>query len=251
MKKIIAFDLDDTIAPSKSPLPLKMSELLAQLLDKFIVCIISGGKFEQFEEQILNNLTIEVGKPQKLHIIPTCGTRYYLYDALSDQWERLYAEDFTPKQKNKILTALKEGSLACGYDQERAWGDQIEDRGSQITFSALGQKAPVEAKAAWDPMVEKRKKLRDYVAKKIPEFEVRTGGSTSVDITKLGVDKAYGINKLMKYTGVAKKDILFIGDRLQKDGNDYPVKIMGVDCIEVPDWHGTALVLETLLAVIN
>lgn len=83
----------------------------------------------------------------------------------------------------------------------------------------------------------------------IPEFEVRVGGSTSIDVTKPGIDKAYGIKKLIESLAVTKKDVIFIGDRLTKGANDYPVKAMGVDCLEVSRWQDTALVIQTILGV--
>jgi phosphomannomutase len=127
--------------------------------------------------------------------------------------------------------------------------EQIEDRGSQVTFSALGQEAPVASKGAWDPDDAKKRKLRDYVANELPEFEVRIGGSTSIDVTKRGIDKAYGIKKLIGLLDVKKEDILFVGDRLQEGGNDHPVEAMGVDCLNVSGWRETALVIETILEV--
>ena len=42
--KLVAFDLDDTLAPSKSPLPPQMDVALRSLLDHVEVCIISGGQ---------------------------------------------------------------------------------------------------------------------------------------------------------------------------------------------------------------
>ena len=161
----------------------------------------------------------------------------------------MYAEDLTAAQKTKIIAALNKGADALGYREAKLWGAQIEDRGSQVTFSALGQAAPVAAKEAWDPDGTRKRKLRAYVAKLIPEFEVRVGGSTSIDVTKPGIDKAYGITKLIKKLAVSKEDIIFVGDQLRKGGNDYPVKAMGVDCLEVTGWQDTALVIETILGV--
>jgi phosphomannomutase len=83
----------------------------------------------------------------------------------------------------------------------------------------------------------------------IPEFEVRVGGSTSIDVTKTGIDKAYGIKKLIELLAVTKKDVIFVGDRLGGGGNDYPVKAMGVDCLEVSNCQDTALVIQTILGV--
>lgn len=250
MKKLIAFDLDGTLAESKSALPDRMSELLNELLDNFQVCVISGGKFGQFEKQLLGNLKTSPANLEKLHLMPTCGTRYFTYDINATKWHQIYAEDFTETDKKKIVEALREGVKECGFDKDKTWGEQIEDRGSQITFSALGQEAPVKEKEEWDPDNAKKAKIRDIVAHKIPEFEVRSGGSTSVDITKLGIDKAYGMEKLMQILEISKEDILFFGDRLTEGGNDYPVKAMGIDTIEVSNWKDTALGLQAILHTI-
>lgn len=250
MKKIIVFDLDGTLAPSKSPLPDQIAEALGRLLEKIEVCVISGGKFEQFESQLINNLKVREHLLLRLHIMPTCGTQYYRYEDIKDEWVKIYSEDFNESEKKRIIAALRDGVRHCGYDRDKLWGEQIEDRGSQITFSALGQLAPVEEKEKWDPSKEKKAKLRDYVAPLLPGFEVRSGGSTSIDITKLGIDKAYGMQKLMAETQISKDEILFIGDRLDEDGNDYPVKAMGVDSVAVKDWVDTLLVVETVLTLI-
>lgn len=250
MKKVIAFDLDGTLAESKSALEDKMSELLDQLLDSFHICVISGGKFEQFEKQLLSNLKVPPAKLEKLHLMPTCGTRYYKYDVARATWEQVYAEDFSEKEKQEIIKALNQGIDELGYRESKPWGDLIEDRGSQITFSALGQEAPVKAKEEWDPENTKKTKLRDTVAVLIPEFEVRAGGSTSIDVTKLGIDKAYGMQKLMNILGISKDEILFFGDRLAEGGNDYPVKAMGIDSLEVSRWHDTALCLQAVVHIV-
>jgi phosphomannomutase len=76
--------------------------------------------------------------------MPTCGTRYFRFDVDAKVWEQVYAEDLTAKQRAKIVAALDKG----GYRATKIWGAQIEDRGSQVTFSALGQEAPVATKQA-------------------------------------------------------------------------------------------------------
>jgi HAD superfamily hydrolase (TIGR01484 family) len=248
-RRLIAFDLDNTLADSKSPVTHRMASLLDGLLGRFQVCVISGGKFEQFEEQLLSHLKAGPRTLTALHVMPTCGTRYFRFEPAARVWQQVYAEDLTTKQRTRIIAALDKGADALGYRATKLWGAQIEDRGSQVTFSALGQEAPVASKEAWDPDGTKKQKLRDYVAKVVPEFEVRVGGSTSIDVTKPGIDKAYGIAKLINLLGVTKQDVLFIGDRLGKGGNDYPVKAMGVDCLAVTGWQDTALVVQTILSV--
>jgi phosphomannomutase len=248
-RRVIAFDLDNTLADSKSPITKKMAGLLTELLTGFEVCVISGGKFAQFEQQLLNHLNAPRRTLTGLHLMPTCGTRYLRFDAGARAWKQVYAEDLTPEQRARIVAALDKGADALGYRPKKLWGAQIEDRGSQVTFSALGQEAPVPRKEAWDPDGSKKRKLRAYVAKLIPEFEVRVGGSTSIDVTKPGVDKAYGIKKLIELLAITKEDVMFVGDRLRRGGNDYPVKAMGVDALEVSGWRDTALVIQTILEV--
>jgi hypothetical protein len=254
MKKVIAFDLDGTLAPSKSRLPEEMSALMSQLLDRYQVCVISGGRIEQFHKQLLNDLKASPTELARLHLMPTCGTRYYSYNSESNDWDMVYAEDFTEEQKVKIIDALNKGFDDLGYRESKVYGETVEDRGSQVTFSVLGQDIVdelgdegVRLKHEWDPDDRKKGELRDYIAPLIPEFEVRVGGVTSIDVTKLGIDKAYGMKKITELLGVTKEEILFIGDRIKEGGNDYPVQQAGIDCIPIATWQETALVVRTIL----
>lgn len=248
-RKVIAFDLDDTLAITKSPISDRMSELLVKLLKKYDVCVISGGKFEQFKIQIVDRLEASAQDLSHMHLMPTCGTKYYRFDEVTKEWKKLYEYSLTDDQKKRVVKALEDSAKELGYWEVETYGDIIEDRGSQITFSALGQKAPAEAKYAWDPTSEKKFKLRDMVAPLLPDLEVRAGGTTSIDVTIIGVDKAYGMKKLCEEMSINKDDILFLGDKLQEGGNDYPVKAMGIDTIAVECWEDTAMALEGILAV--
>jgi phosphomannomutase len=245
--KMFVFDLDDTLAPSKSPMPEAMNEALTALLSRALVAIISGGRFEQFQAQVLDQLTLPPELCQRLHLMPTCGTTYYRWS--DGHWTRVYFEELLPQDKARIQDVLRDGSQELGLVEAHTWGETLEDRGSQITFSALGQSAPVAAKSAWDPDGAKKAKLRAYAAERLPAFEVRSGGSTSIDVTRKGIDKAYGIDKLVTYTGVATSEMLFIGDRLDEHGNDYPVLAMGVRSIQVEGWPETAELVRRLAAL--
>lgn len=249
-KKLIAFDLDDTLAITKSPISDRMGELLVKLLEKYDVCVISGGRFEQFKLQVVDRLEAAPHHLNRLHLMPTCGTQYYRYDELKSEWKVQYAEELTADQKKRVFTALENVSKELGLWPDNPAGEVIEDRGSQVTMSALGQQASPEDKYAWaEKYADVRPILRDKVAELLPDLEVRIGGTTSTDVTMIGIDKAYGMNKLIEALEISKDDILFIGDKLQEGGNDYPVKAMGIDTIEVERWEDTALVLEGVLGV--
>lgn len=255
LPRLVAFDLDDTLAPSKSAMPAPMARALRQLLAVVPVCVISGGQVGQFRDQVLAHLRAQEPALCHLHLMPTCGTRYYTRapqapaaDAEVPGWQLVYANDLSAAQKTQALQVVEEQARRLGLWEERTWGPVLEDRGSQITFSALGQQAPLEAKRAWDPTGEKKGRLRDAVATLLPELEVRSGGSTSVDITLKGVDKAYGMSRLAEVTGIALAEMLFIGDRLDPEGNDYPVKVLGVPCHAVSGWEETARYVTELAA---
>lgn len=250
MKQLIIFDLDGTLAQSKQPLDRTMADWLGKLLAVCRVAIISGGAWPQFETQLLGNLGAglpDSGMLEKLSLLPTSGTRFLTYDG---KWTQRYAEDFTPPEKAKIIAALNTVFDASGYVPEQHWGEIIEDRGSQITLSALGQQAPLAAKQDWDPDFAKRKILKAALAPLLPEFSIGMGGATSLDVTRPGVDKAYGIAKLNEVLGIPIEDMLFIGDALFDGGNDYPARRSGVDCIQVAGPSETQKVIETVIACI-
>tara|TARA_R110002049_G_scaffold30224_6_gene102805 strand:+ start:2716 stop:3468 length:753 start_codon:yes stop_codon:yes gene_type:complete len=247
MKKLVIFDLDGTLAESKSSLDAEMSALLQDLLKRVKVAVISGGDWPQFEKQLLANFPVNY-QLENLSILPTCGTKFYKY---ANGWEKIYAENLSIKEKEKIIHALKEASNTVDFKIEKTWGEVIEDRGSQITFSALGQNAPLEKKKTWDPDFVKRKKIKAILDRLIPEFSIRMGGTTSLDVTKPGIDKAYGINKLKDILGIELSEMIFIGDALFPGGNDYPVKQAGVVSISVRDPQEAKRIIETINACLK
>ncbi|HAQ60379.1 MAG TPA: HAD family hydrolase [Microbacterium sp.] len=245
--RLIAFDLDDTLAPSKSPIPGAIGAHLLALAERLEVAIISGGQLGQFQSQIVERLPDAAASAlAHIHLMPTCGTQYYRFDD-AGALDTIYAHSLTEDEKDRALTAVEEEARALGLWEAQPWGDILEDRGSQITFSALGQRAPLDAKLAWDPTGAKKALLRDAVAARIPDLEVRSGGSTSVDITHRGIDKAYGMIKLAEHTGIPLEQMLFVGDRLDEGGNDYPVLALGVSCHAVHGWEATVKFLDALL----
>lgn len=250
MKKVIAFDLDDTLAVTKSPISDRMGGLLVQLLEHYDVCVISGGTYDIFLQNVVSRLEAPAHLLGKLHLMPTCGTRYYRYDELAAEWKLQYANDLSADQKKRIMEALESTAKDMGIWEDNPTGEIIEDRESQITLSALGQQATPEDKYAWaEKYKDIRPVFRDKVAEKIPDLEVRIGGTTSTDVTLPGVDKAYGMEKLIDALDISRDEILYMGDKLDEGGNDYPVKAMGIDTVAVEGWETTAYVIEGVLGV--
>jgi phosphomannomutase len=242
VKQLIAFDLDGTLAESKQPIEADMAALLSGLLGVAQVAVISGGDWPQFEKQVVGRLPADADT-SRLWILPTTGAKLYR-QADGGAWTRAYGDDFPAEERARILAAVDRAVAAAGLKGERTWGEQIEDRGTQFTFSALGQEAPLDAKKAWDPDMAKRKALQTALVAVLPDLSVNIGGSTSIDITRQGVDKGWGLNRLAQESGIPLSDMVFLGDAVFPGGNDYPAQQAGVDTVPVRDVAETRAVIR-------
>ena len=244
MKRLIAFDLDGTLAESKQPVGDEIAALLGALSHVAGVCVISGGDWPQFQKQVISRLPAGADLAT-FWIMPTTGTKLYRF--ADGRWTCVFADLLTDSERAAIPKAIEAVVAELGMDEPRLWGPRVEDRGSQITFSGLGQQAPLAAKQAWDPDFRKRAALRAALAPMLPDLSVRIGGSTSIDITRKGIDKAYGMRRLTEQSGVAAADILFLGDALYRGGNDAPVRdIAKIDSIEVHSIGETACAIKAI-----
>ncbi|KAI1841158.1 hypothetical protein JX266_012625 [Neoarthrinium moseri] len=245
---LVAFDLDGTLAESKQPLLDSMGEALADLLDVAHVAVISGGDWPQFEKQVASRLPPRANI-SKLWLMPTTGTK--LYTHRDGKWNVVYAELFSDEAKKQILTAFDASLEATGFTPEKTWGERIEDRGSQITFSALGQQATPAEKHVWDPDFAKRKVIQADLKKRLPDLSINMGGATSIDITQKGVDKGYGLKKLRDASSIPLEQMLFIGDAIFPGGNDYPAKELGLKTVRVKDPNGTLAAIAGIVACLS
>jgi len=248
MKHLIAFDLDGTLAESKQPLGERMAVLLGRLLDVAKVAVISGGDWPQFEAQLVSRLPADADLT-RLFVLPTTGTKLFRFEG--GAWQRVYADNFSPQESAAIRAALDKSSEEQGLTKEKSWGERVEDRGSQITFSGLGQQAPLAAKQAWDPDFAKRRRLQAALQTQLPDLSINIGGSTSIDITRKGVDKAYGMRRLFESSGITPDATLFLGDAIYPGGNDYPVAEAGIDTIAVRDVTETMNVITGIIACLK
>ena len=248
MKSLVAFDLDGTLALSKQAIEPDMGEALADLLAVADVAVISGGDWPQFDKQVASRLPARADR-SRLWLMPTTGTKLYTFR--DGRWSPVYAELFDEHEKKAIIAAFDDSLKATGFVPEKSWGERIEDRGSQITFSALGQQAPLDAKDEWDPDHAKRKVIQADLKKRLPGLAINIGGSTSIDVTREGVDKAYGLKKLSKESGIALDAMLFLGDAIFPGGNDYPAKELGLDTVRVRDPQETMSVIAAIVACLK
>ena len=246
-KKIIICDLDGTLTDSKLGITEDMSESIKKLVEFLPLAVIGGGTYKQFIEQFAARIGNEEKTLSKIYLFPTCATRFYKY--YMNKWEEIYAERLTENEKKKIINAINTSIDITKTKPKKVFGEIIEDRGTQITYSGLGQKAPIELKVVWDKTLEKRQEIKKILETLIPEFEITIGGTTSIDITRKGIDKAYGIRKICEYFNYGIKDLLFFGDAIFDGGNDYPVKALGVDSIKVENYKETMTYFNKIIKI--
>ncbi len=267
MKKVLAFDIDQTLNIAKTPIPEEIAILLTECLNYFEICPISGQKFDQFLIQIVDRL-VEVAEAtpaqlKHLHLFVAQGTQYYRYKPMTNgndgkkydpkNWELVYNYPLTKEETELITKAIEQAATELGFweaDKLQPGDEIIENRLSQVTFSALGQKAGTEEKYAWDPDCKKREKIVARAKELAPEFMFEIGGTTSINAVKPGMNKAFGMVHLMEELGVAREDILYFGDMTQPGGNDFPVLEMGIETITVRNHEDTGYALRGILGVL-
>ena len=254
-KKIIVFDIDGTLTPSKASADKEMINLLLSLLDKKSVAIIGGGKYSMFQEQLADQMPKNDKRLERFYLFPTNSTAFYRFNG---EWNKVYSHELSNKEKEKIEEALKETFSKVNYQPpEKTYGIVIEDRGTQISFSPLGQEVVamigqtegVALKEMWNKKYNSlRQEMREILQELLPEFEVRAGGLTTIDITRKGIDKAYGVRQIAEHLDFKIDDMLFVGDAIFPGGNDYAALQTGIDYVKVNNPTDTKELIRTLIS---
>lgn len=246
-KELFVFDLDGTLARSKTPMDSEMDEILTALLSRRKVAVIGGGWFPQFEKQLLATLTCGPELLENLYLFPTSGSRYLRYE--DGTWQEVYSIELSKEERDKIFEVFEKAFKEVGYEHpEEIFGEIIEDRGTQVTFSALGQQAPVEKKEAWKGSpLDRRHEIVVAMLEHLEGYEIKVPGKTSIDVTKQGIDKGYGVEQMRDRLGIAVEDMIFYGDALYEGGNDEPVKRTGIEAIPVESPEDTKRYLREWL----
>ncbi len=238
-------DLDGTLAKSKQPMDAVGLKLLAALTRKMPVVIVGGGKKELFWFQVVRPIARFKPNLRNLRIMPTNGASLYVWNG---RWSKKYELFLTRAEAKCIRTALKTALMRIGFKPpKRHYGHWVEDRGAQITFSALGQNAPLPAKLKWNRTNDIRPRLLKELQELLPDLNVHMAGLTSIDITRRGIDKSYAIRRAQEHFHIKKNEMIFVGDAIYPGGNDYLAKQTGVPCFRVKGPEETKRIIRRLL----
>lgn len=185
--------------------------------------------------------------------MPTSGGMIYIYDSTKRRYKCIFQKALKSSVKKEIVKQIKLAAHKYNLWPTHSYGKVIEDRQTQITFSALGQKAPTEVKKQWKKQnFRKKSMMKRMLALNLKKMNVKLGGSTSIDVTQQNIDKAFGVKKLIEiflkkyHKKLGFKNLLFFGDNFTKHGNDYPIKAIGVPSIRVETYQQTLLYLDAI-----
>jgi len=225
-KEVIIADVDETICESCQQVSEEMAAQIDRLITQgFKFAFISGTKTADLQKMISSRMKREH------HLLGTTGTNYTVIR--NGKEESIYNLAFSEQEKQEIIVAFEKLISEYNIQSMTTKEDQLQDRDSQITLSAIGRNAPSEMKAKYDPDGEKRKVWVEFLRKQLGDnYEFKIGGTTSVDITRKGLDKAWGIKKFAEHNGIPLGEILFFGDKIYPGGNDFAAAKV-VDCIPV------------------
>lgn len=252
-KSLVVFDLDGTLTETKSVMEPDMAKALRALLKEKKVAVIGGGSYRQFRKQFLAKLHCPPGTLANLFIFPTTATEFYRYQK---GWKNVYCYALSKAQEKSIRKAIKEVFREIHYfAPKKTYGPTLQDRISEMSYSFLGQDVVaklgpkgVRLKKEWTARNTPLKlKVARLLQKKLPELEVRPAGFTTIDITRKGIDKAYGVRQIEKYLHIPIKDMVFIGDALYRGGNDAAAKKTGVRTIAVKGPKDTIKIIKKIL----
>jgi HAD superfamily hydrolase (TIGR01484 family) len=239
-KKVIIADVDDTICESCQIISDEMADQIDNLSNRgYTFAFISGTSLNSLQKMISSKLKSEH------YLLATTGTNCTKMN--NSKAEIKYNYSLQPEQKNKIFSALNKLIEHYQIKTMTNKDDQVQDRDSQITFSAIGRHAPTEIKAKYDSDGKKRLEWIEFLKECFndDEFDIKLGGTTSIDITQIGMDKEWGIRNFAVHQVISLNQILFFGDKLFPGGNDYPASKI-IDCIAVENPNETLSKLKEL-----
>ena len=149
------------------------------------------------------------------------------------------------------IESIKKAIEEASHDQDIVdprFAPLTLDRETQIAYAAVGLDAPLEAKKTWDPDQMKRKKLKAAIEQKVPDVEVLIGGMTTIDVTKKGINKSYGVNWFSKRLGIPPQEMLYVADALYPGGNDEVVIPTGIKTRSTSGPDETLRIIDEVLA---
>jgi hypothetical protein len=216
MPKHFFFDLDKTLAKSRSPMDPANQEIFERLCARVDVVVVSGGSLAQIKEQVTSRFD------GKYFLLPQSGNQAIDLSGI-ELWNDLLSEEQVLVINNFVALLRKHFNLTV-----RDESDIVENRGAQISYSVIGFHEDIEKKYAFDPDDRKRQAAlaafpAEVAALRSIGVDVTPAGTTVFNFIPLGKHKGFNIERLLQREHWNKEDCVYVGDALFPGGNDETV----------------------------
>ncbi len=235
--RLVAFDLDGTLTQHKSP----MSPEIRAALDALrasgrALLMVGAGSCRRIFAQM-------EGYP--IDVVGNYGMQSAVYDPVAKDL-RFVRDDRVPCDRDGVLR--RAAALRERFGWTRFAGESVEFHESGVvTFALLGTKAAAADKLAFDPDRRKRRAAYAAVREAFPDFTVFVGGSSSYDMAPAPYDKAWALERACAERGLAKADVLYVGDDYGPGGNDESVLLAGFPFLKIDDYRDTPSLLARVM----
>tara|TARA_R100000458_G_C8209003_1_gene197104 strand:+ start:155 stop:910 length:756 start_codon:yes stop_codon:yes gene_type:complete len=250
MNKVYIFDVDGTLTPSRLPMTDEFKKFFKTWIQKNTFYLVTGSDLPKLQEQ-MDGMEIHADG-----IFTCCGNQFWEVDPAvhPKHCDLIYDNKF--EMSTKLKNALEVILMSSQYPHR--YGNHIEDRGSMINFSVVGRNCTQEQREnffKWDNEKGERRKISLFIKQKFKNLDAVIGGQISIDIYPKGMDKSQILQHVQSNFELpfgTQHQYIFIGDRIKKGGNDYPLaKLMKEthDCLtfETEGWKNTQKILENLI----
>ena len=228
------FDVDGTLTPSRCLMDSDFKEWFVKNIKTY--CLVTGSDKDKTIEQVGEDVWSNAEFSFNCNGNDTYFKGNHLY---TNEW-------ILPEDAHEWLS---EQLTASNYNIRT--GLHFEHRPGMVNFSVVGRNATSEQRkdyVAYDEYTDERAYIAHNFNLIFTELEAKVGGETGIDISSKGADKSQVLNFLLDkdYT-----DLHFFGDRMDKDGNDYPLAKAILDksvgkCYYIKDYLETWNTLERL-----
>ena len=211
MNKVYIFDVDGTLTPSRRTMTPEFEDFFYMWSKGKKYYLVSGSDLPKMKEQVG---VLYLSRAQGIFC---CGGNQF-YD---QPFEKLIYENKFKVPEN-LLTYLGEELRMTDYPVKA--GNHIEDRGSMLNFSIVGRNCTQTQREdyyRYDKLVGERKRISKYIREQWRDLDAVIGGQISIDIVPKGFDKSQVIKHIEEREQVS--EFIFVGDRTEKGGNDYPL----------------------------
>ena len=246
MSKIFIFDVDGTLTPSRQEMTKEFKEFFEQWALKNTFYLVTGSDLSKLQEQMSGMEIHSSG------IFTCCGNQFWQSDPAihPKHCDLIYENKF--KVPENLLTYL--GQMLRESETPVKANNHIEDRNSMLNFSTVGRNCTLEERQTyfeWDNQVGERQKIAKSIRDGWSSLDAVIGGQISIDIYPKGNDKSQILDIITQERLVQPSEYIFIGDRTEIGGNDYPLaKLMketdDCDYYQTEGWEKTKQILEKL-----